>query len=324
MHSMLLNSATIRFEMVPSTPFLIKNGDKGANLLHPERPDMCALRTRNASGEETVFVPGASIKGVVRSSAERILRSLVHAKPQFGACDPTDPQGPCQRTASSRGNDLRRESKGGDPLLMGPVHAMLCPACRMFGSQAIASRVRFADALPTDATWRMANLTEERQGVAIDRRTGGPSRGKLYGSEIVVGGRYAAVITLENFEMWQLALIGQVLLDVTEGLTRFGSAKSRGLGVFGLEAMGLELRQQRGHTAPAGIAALAAFLQSPYDLAGDGPSDVLDGLPCPGQHQRRLLMESWQWQGDDVWTVFDHAANSPWAAFVGYLDRKGA
>ncbi|MBX3249959.1 MAG: hypothetical protein KF901_22465 [Myxococcales bacterium] len=273
MHKLTINRARIDLRLRPVTPLLVKSGDKGAQLLHPERPDLMCVRTRHGRYGETVYIPGAGLKGVVRSSAERILRSL-----EARCCDPMDHKSECHEAASKLGDQLARgRSPDADPHPMAPVYKMVCLACRTFGSQALASRTSFEDAYPTTTTLERANATEARSGVSIDRQTGGPSRGKLFEMEVVVGGEFETSIQLANFELWQLALVGVVLADVDEGFVRLGSAKSRGLGRMAVEIHRVLVDQVPTSDELGGVATLHPGLAGPYGLLEQSATIVAEG-----------------------------------------------
>lgn len=78
-------------------------------------------------------------------------------------------------------------------------------------------------------------IFEIRDGVAIDRITGGAKRGAKYDLEVLTRGEFDTGITIRNFERWQLGLIGLIFRDMTQGQLRLGFAKSRGLGRFKVE-----------------------------------------------------------------------------------------
>lgn len=268
MHKITLNQATIELDLAPRAGFLIKAGDKGQNLLAPQRSDMGPLRTRVSRGEgddlkpeETVFIPGSTLKGVLRSAGERALRSLHEP----WACDPHDRDSACQR-GPQRNNASAAEH-----------HRTLCLACRIFGSQQAAGRLKIADALPTEASWANANQTSPRSGVSIDRKTGGPARGKLFEAEIVTMGAFRARLTLENFQLWQLALLGMLIEDLDAGELHIGSGRTRGLGAFQLRLRQLQLWQVGAQPDPAGVGLLRPGLAKDYGwlndqaLAGCGP-----------------------------------------------------
>lgn len=311
MHRMLLNRATIGLTLRPRSGFVVKTGDKGVALINPALPDSQALRATRwfvaADGtpeqRETVFIPGSSLKGTFRSAAERILRSL--GEREDLACDPHDHSSRCQRGAVSRVSGWDDTAK---------VHAGLCLACRTFGSQQAAGRVLFADAFPADArAWKAANDTQRRAGVALDRRTGGPARSKLYETEVVWGGDFSTEIHLENFEVWQLALLGVVIEDVTMGLVRIGSARTRGLG--GFEAIIDELTVRAvgaaTQTAPSGVAGLRPGLAGEYGWLPE-PSVIADGATVRSGRET-----VWTWAGDGPAREFlARCEEATWASLV--------
>jgi hypothetical protein len=95
----------------------------------------------------------------------------------------------------------------------------------MFGSLKFTGRCAVSDASAVERC-----LTEKRDGVAIDRVTGGAADGAKYDLEVMTKGAFEAHIEVRNFEHWQLGLLGLTLRDMTQGLIRVGMGKSRGLG----------------------------------------------------------------------------------------------
>ena len=79
MFKALFNRVHIRCIMTPVSGFLVKSSD----FMAPHQADSGAIRTTQADGSKTVFIPGSSIKGVVRSAGERILRSLSYEHAQW-------------------------------------------------------------------------------------------------------------------------------------------------------------------------------------------------------------------------------------------------
>ena len=244
MHKVLLNRARIELDLKPRGGFLVKDGDKGRTMVRPHLPDLQAMRTGHGNGDETVFIPGSSLKGVFRSSFERQLRTLGGTDHGLLACDPLE-----QRRNLCHVN--RRDESSPE------THARLCLACRTFGSQQSGGRIRFADALPDQDHRAQANKTEQRSGVSIDRRSGGPARGKLFEMEVVTRGRFRTAIQLENYQLWQLGLIATLIADLAAGELRVGSATTRGLGALDVVVPRVVLWQRRGES-PAGVSQLGA------------------------------------------------------------------
>ncbi|MBE3577764.1 MAG: hypothetical protein IMX00_08745 [Limnochordales bacterium] len=249
MHGRLYNQATFHIALRPRTPLLIKAG-QGQEALDPTLPDMSFVRTlRGGTGEprEEIFIPGSSLRGVVRAHAERLLRTV---KPG-AACNPLvrDPQksGTLRPACSPEGrnedeDDEGRQSRAGAP----QAYQQSCYACRLFGNTSIASRVRFSDfflagAGEAAAAGVPAPLTETRYGVAIDRVTGAVAHGP-FELETVTDALFTGLVEVRNFTVGQFGLLAAALLDLSDGYVAMGYGKSRGLGLVELIFLNLKLR----------------------------------------------------------------------------------
>src|SRR4051812_21926116 len=80
MFQTLQNTIRISFTLEPDGPILVRAQTVG---LDPGVADMEFQRTHR-NGRSTVFLAGSGLKGVIRSHAERLLRSR-----GLYACDPT-------------------------------------------------------------------------------------------------------------------------------------------------------------------------------------------------------------------------------------------
>jgi hypothetical protein len=82
-----------------------------------------------------------------------------------------------------------------------------------------------------DAYLASHEIKEQRDGVGIDRLTGGASHGAKFELEVVsTGVVFETAIHLRNFEIWQLGMLFIVLQDLEDELIHIGSGRSRGLG----------------------------------------------------------------------------------------------
>lgn len=209
----LVNECLIELAIRPTGPVLVKSG-----LATVRGPDMAFVRTwRN--GEPQVYLPGSSLKGVLRSHAERIARTFDETK----ACDPFSKDGPtmfCGQRFDQRKKQLNEEVQNPE------VYASSCPICRLFGSTWYGGRLATADAYAEGTPPH----PEQRDGVGIDRFTGGAAHGAKFEMEVVTGGIFMTSLHIRNFELWQLGLVGFLLQDLKDGLIRIGMGKSRGLG----------------------------------------------------------------------------------------------
>src|SRR5262245_3637344 len=73
MHKATFLEGTLQMTIRPDGPVLVKAGESGGG--DPTLPDMEFVRTFRG-GAPQVYIPGPSLKGVVRAQAERICRSL--------------------------------------------------------------------------------------------------------------------------------------------------------------------------------------------------------------------------------------------------------
>ena len=216
-----LCQADVTLRLEPRDPILIKSG-----YATIDGPDMVPVSTLR-DGRTVYFFPGTSLKGVLRSHLERIARTLRPGsvclpyyervgKPPVPVPSELDKIGCGYRTRKSRKEDSTSES-----------YADSCAACRMFGSLKFGGRFSIGDAYPVPGH---DPRPEDRNGVGIDRFTGGTVPGVLFDLRVLVGGLFETRICLVNFETWQLAALGLLLIDLRDELITIGSGQSRGLG----------------------------------------------------------------------------------------------
>lgn len=300
MFRILYNQAKLVIAIEPNgTPILIKTGRE---TFDPTRPDMEFVRTKTEFGD-VPYLPGSSIKGVMRSHAERILRTV---------CED-------QQRARRFACDLARNrctEAGSDRQPRYPEH---CYACRTFGLTTLASRVRITDAYPwtMDAgpgeqrRWEERVQLEPRVGVMIGRRTGTVEHGPFF-YEVITAGRFYGEITLRNYQLWQLVLLALVMRDMNAGLQRLGAHKSRGLGKVKVIIKDFEI-QQLGRLAQdeaklRGVGAIADLLQE-NGLIAEDEMDRPESL-----HRKRD-----EWFGITFVPAEGRSANERWEEFASQL-----
>ncbi len=239
----LLNECRFTLTIHTEGPVLIKSG-------HPMvfGPDMTPVRTyRNGTME--VYLPGSSLKGVFRSHIEKIIRTLkdgivcnlfVRTEP-----DSENNQLVCPNyTEVSCGDKFEVRQKEAiavrkvqwrrypqkEDLSNEAVYLDSCPVCRLFGSTSFIGRVAISDAYLAKGSQQK---TEQRDGVGIDRFTGGAATasGAKFDLQVVSSGvDFETDIYIRNFEVWQLGILMLIVTDLEDGLIRIGSGRSRGLG----------------------------------------------------------------------------------------------
>ena len=247
----IVNEAFCTLRITTTGPLLVKSGHASVS-----GPDMTPVLTfRN--GKQEVFIPGSSLKGVFRSHIEKIVCSL---KPRV-VCYPFE----LSDTTRDKIADLKQlqsdylESCGGVFNQYAKkdeknrrfleersdlVYAASCPTCRLFGSTGFIGRIAIGDAYLVSE-----QIKEQRDGVGIDRLTGGASHGAKFELEVVsTGVSFETGIHLRNFEIWQLGMLFVVLQDMADELIRLGSGRSRGLG-----QVKAEISSEGSHGHPGGL-----------------------------------------------------------------------
>ncbi|GAW32181.1 CRISPR-associated RAMP protein Csx7 [Carboxydocella sp. JDF658] len=232
MFKTLRNELILNYVLEPAGPLLIKSGKD--NGLQPERPNMTVMTTY-FQGKECPVIPGSSMKGVIRSRLEQLLRSFVKevgGESREMACYITDNDTPdnCNKKVEDAKNITDVEGK----------YAVACRACQLFGNTFLASRIKFSDAIGKEGI-RLA----QRTCVAIDRVTGGVAGRARFDVEVVETGKFYGDIHLRNFALWQVVGLLAVLNDIQQGIVTLGSATSRGFGRVKITALQGQFRDYR-------------------------------------------------------------------------------
>lgn len=226
----LVNECRFTLTLHSKSPLLIKEGRYDSSKIKKvdnEKPPDSFFVCRNTPTEIKTaversdyskirfYLPGSSLRGVARSHAEKIVRTLI---PEDPICCV-----PCNDTAC----------KGG--------YINSCVICKLFGSIESAGRIQIHDS----ETLKTGSVIE-RYGNAIDRFTGGVSEkeksdggkgGMLFLNQLLKDYVFTSQIIIRNFEIWQLGLFAYVLRDFhvfsdddEPGLITLGFGKNRGLG----------------------------------------------------------------------------------------------
>lgn len=312
MHKKLLNEATFHLVISAQGPLLVKSGTEGWD---PTIPDMQFVRTHHAQLGETVFIPGSSLKGTLRSYSEKIARTL-----DVDCCDPFDKTDSC----SKKLEDLTKDSNGFG------IYARSCAACKLYGSTNLAGRAAFADAYPTKPIDVTKQLTK-RTAVAIDRVLGSVAVGP-FDFEALMSGEFETQIRLRNFELWQLGLLGLVVRDLCLGRIKVGYGKSRGFGSVSARLEKLELRSiaegglewKDGKLRIKGIGALLGDEAASYGIteeAEHNPIVIESSLkPIDDLLGSSIVFErkadSSDWCAPEAGSLFSQCVRSAWNAYV--------
>lgn len=220
----LINEIKISVLLHTISPLTIRSS-KG-KLIDPALFDMQCIKSRY-QGKDTVIIPGSTLKGVFRSRYEKI--SAVFGKE---CCNIFDNGSRCKRPGDW---DKRPYKEQGEY-----VYKNMCPACKLFGSLDIASRIYISDTYPEGEC-----ILGGRKGVAINRITGASHPGALYDFEVVEEGKFRVTIVLKNYELYQMALLMFVLKDLDEGYVSLGASSTRGNGRMEIQELDICFREYR-------------------------------------------------------------------------------
>jgi len=164
-----------------------------------------------------VYLPGSSLKGVLRSYCEQFARTFLPVNERV--CDIFAEDQLSQRTRSCTKilEELPAEERYGSA----------CRICQVFGCGGLASRIAVSDAYLVDAGKAGMGM---RSGVGIDRQRGAAASGALFFYEVLEQGIFETTITLENFELWQVGLLAFAFDEWERGRLWLGYGTRRGLG----------------------------------------------------------------------------------------------
>ena len=221
MHKARYNALRLRLQIRPKGPLLIKAGGISAN---PALPDMQFVRTYRPDLGETVYIPGSSLKGVVRGFVEKALRTWNDRESWRWACSTFEEKDKPPEEGNCPQRIKHTEKVENRSLSTAEIYANSCGACRIFGHTRLRGRLSFTDFFPVEEV-----RTEIRYGVAISRLTHAVAHGP-FEMEVAVSGAFEGTLVLENFEIWQLGLLTTALEAMNRELLKVGFGKNRGFG----------------------------------------------------------------------------------------------
>jgi len=189
-------------------------------------------------------LPGSSLRGVLRSQAERIARTLstqqaldMDAPKQYfldhcPACDPLrqrKPQHSAGMALESCDSLLRHAAHISENDEISPEK--LCLACQLFGSTRRGSRFVVEDApfAGNDPVYKMLDF------LAVDRFTGGGAEHLKFDALVLWKPAFKVHLRLENPDPWELGWLTLVLRDLAEGWLRVGFGAAKGFGQVEVE-----------------------------------------------------------------------------------------
>jgi len=231
------------------------------------------------------LLTGAGLRGVFRSHAERIARTLAthlaDGEREFlnrcPACSPVESRPDAPMACC-------------DALLRGKITSdeivddgHLCLACRLFGSTRRGSRLIVEDAPYYSANGKPPTL-KMLDFLAIDRFTGGGTEGLKFDALALWKPAFTLRLHLENPESWELGWLALVLRDLAEGWLRVGFGAAKGFGQVTLQ----DWRATLGYLTPDDAPEVAELNLTP-DKSGIYTTVTLTG----GASEWQRLAQKW-------------------------------
>ncbi len=166
---------------------------------------------------DRLYLPGSSLRGVLRSAAER---TVGRWRPDLAQADAPFPT---ERVGDDDHVDADRAVRGD------AIYRQAGPLARCFGHTTLRGRWHMADAwIENEATANVQMAV--RDGVGIDRTTGAAKTSIKFQFEAVSSAVFKTTLVLVNYELWQLGLLAHVLAALDTGEVRMGYGTRRGLG----------------------------------------------------------------------------------------------
>jgi len=187
------------------------------------------------------FLPGASLRGAIRSQAERIARTLVNLRDDVNSeaeflkhCPAPNPfvtRGDKQNGIESSAARIRQQAP--DRRIDADSYDL---SEQLFGSVDWGSRLAVEDApLMDKPVWKKLDF------VAIDRFTGGAADGAKFDASALWRPRFHCRLHLETPQDWEIGWLLYVLKDMIDGRVPVGFGAAKGFGEVELDEKTLSL-----------------------------------------------------------------------------------
>jgi len=187
------------------------------------------------------YIPGSSIKGVLRSFLESL--DLNNAKSCYMGerCSKPFENGTLRKEHI---NKIKKISHGNiDAYAAEDMAAKACMACRLFGSKVMAGKVKISDAvLNSDHILK----TEIRTGNAIDRDTHTAAGSALFDIETIPSGtNFILRIVGENLTKKESIIFSKLIQYFGEGELLLGGHHRSGLGQICLQNVHIDIAKRQ-------------------------------------------------------------------------------
>lgn len=198
--------------------------------------DVTTSAQTNINHVSLPILPGSSVRGVLRSQAERIARTLAHERATnedefLQICAASDPL--VRRSVSDQpvmgleSSAVRIEKKLAlrPEQRQQPDETWFDLSERLFGSVYFGSRLKCGDGALISK-----KVEKSLDFVAIDRFTGGAAEGLKFDAKALWQPHFRCRLLLESPQGWELGWLLYALNDAREGRLTFGFGAAKGFG----------------------------------------------------------------------------------------------
>ncbi len=220
-HFPLFRTTTISFTIVAVEPLRIGSQREVGGLT-----DLPVVRIMK-DGERVPFIPGSSLKGVLRTISEGLWSSIMGEYVHAG----NDGNPVCPRA-----EDVIKKFKKGENSLdkaKREIARALCPVCLTFGVPSFMSKVLVGDFFPT--SYSIGIITQ-----ASIHRKKGTAQSPRQVEYVEPGSNFKGSLKLINAPNWMVSMILASLYLIDKGLVKLGGHKSRGFGAVKIEDLVVE------------------------------------------------------------------------------------
>lgn len=344
MHRYPIGQCSVMLELTPHGPWMVRGQTLDERFTDSKGVPRSREVLRPLLGPNgTPLLPASSLKGVLRSTAERILRSLQPERPpdQIPLADHPFVN---SRTAEGDMADdvyrdwLKQQERGAiadselrewneqrkhyNNVDVAPerIYKLLSAASQIFGATVHAGLVTLTDAQPKPVD------LQRRSHVAIDRLTGGVGEGPFIEELSPALVPLTCTLRMTNFALWHLALLALTVQEFNAGYSAVGGGTRKGQGRVQMTLSNLECAYSAAadHRANGIISAQARL--AARKLANDVPDLVRehehepvllpDLAPLPARDWRDAGLVRFEVPNSRLNEFFQAAVRDAWVPWV--------
>jgi len=197
----------------------------GQNDFSPISLDHAVIKDK----DNKPFIPGTSLKGVLRSYMERLLKTGCFEN--YTSCLITDT--PCvdKNDVKKIKSNFKNIDDNTIKKISVEIYKNQCDVCKMFGGKAFASKIQINDCKLLNDNYKI----EQRDGVSISRDTLTGVKGRKYNFESVSSQtEFSFEMTIDNLEDKHKDLLKLIINVLKSGDLKVGGKTSAGLGAVQL------------------------------------------------------------------------------------------